>query len=97
MAPNKEDTVVPPGDCKASGGMVDPAAPFVKEVIEPIATIFVACGTQIGKWHFASQRSHGFPEFRIKRTSPGGSSSMDFRKSLINLIHLRAAGNIEAN
>ena len=40
---------------------------------------------------------HGFAEFRMKRTSAGGSSSMDFRKSLINFIHLKAAGNIEAN
>ena len=41
MAPNKEDTVIPPGDCKASGSMIDAAAPFVKQVLEPVATIFV--------------------------------------------------------
>jgi hypothetical protein len=49
MAPNKEDTVVPPGDCKASERMLDPADPFVKQVMEPVATIFVVSGTRAGR------------------------------------------------
>ncbi len=55
MAPNKEDTVVPPGDCKASERMLDPADPFVKQVMEPVATIFVVSGSEIGKSHFTGR------------------------------------------
>jgi|GEM_PF-4898320 len=53
---------LPPGDCKASNSILDPAAPFVKQVIEPVATIFVVCGTGTGKMLFRRRgqrdRSH---------------------------------------
>ncbi len=55
MAPNKEDTVVPPGDCKASERMIDPANPFVKQVIEPVATIFVVSATRAGRRGFSAE------------------------------------------
>jgi hypothetical protein len=46
---------LPPGDCKASVAMIDPVASFVKQGIEPFATIFVVCGTRIAKWCFTGR------------------------------------------
>jgi hypothetical protein len=72
MAPNKEDTVVPPGDCKASERMLDPADPFVKQVMEPVATIFVVSGTKTEKCHCEEQSDEAIPEaMRLIRSGRG--------------------------
>jgi hypothetical protein len=41
MAPNKEDTVIPPGDCKASGCSVTRTGQFVNTLDLPYAACFV--------------------------------------------------------
>ena len=57
MAPNKEDTVVPPGDCKASASIINVAKKYVKNELKTLASVQLGKGNQ--DWSFSRNSRAG--------------------------------------